>query len=156
MGLFAIKLPDVGEGIAEAEIVDWNVVVGDVVREDDVLAVVMTDKANIEIPSSVSGEVVWLGGQVGDILAIGADLIRLEIAGDGNMAAHADVETPRAKLEAHATPATEVAELSAAFALSLEMGARLEDVAATIHAHPTLSEAFHEACLRTLGHSLHI
>ncbi len=49
-----------------------------------------------------------------------------------------------------------VAELSAAFALSLEMGARLEDVAATIHAHPTLSEAFHEACLRTLGHSLHI
>lgn len=109
MGLFAIKLPDVGEGIAEAEIVEWNVVVGDVVREDDVLAVVMTDKANIEIPSSVSGEVVWLGGQVGDILAIGADLIRLEIAGDGNMAAHADVETPRAKLEAHATPATEAA-----------------------------------------------
>ena len=49
-----------------------------------------------------------------------------------------------------------VSELSATFALALEMGATLDDIAATVHAHPTLSEGFHEACLRTLGHAIHI
>lgn len=51
MGLHKIQMPDVGEGITEAEVVGWNVKVGDVVREDDVLAEVMTDKATVEIPS---------------------------------------------------------------------------------------------------------
>ncbi|MCB1399913.1 MAG: dihydrolipoyl dehydrogenase, partial [Rhodobacteraceae bacterium] len=49
-----------------------------------------------------------------------------------------------------------VSEMAGGFALALEMGARLEDVAGTIHAHPTRAEALHEACLRTLGHALHI
>ena len=52
-----IKLPDVGEGIAEAELVEWHVKVGDIVREDDLIAAVMTDKATVEIPSPVEGEV---------------------------------------------------------------------------------------------------
>ena len=56
-----IKLPDVGEGVAEAELVEWHVKVGDLVREDAVLAAVMTDKATVEIPSPADGEVVWLG-----------------------------------------------------------------------------------------------
>ena len=85
MGSFVIKLPDVGEGIAEAELIEWHVAVGDVVREDDVLAVVMTDKANIEIPSSVEGRITHLGGEIGDKLAIGAELVRLEVSGDGNV-----------------------------------------------------------------------
>ncbi|MGI9520815.1 MAG: dihydrolipoamide acetyltransferase family protein [Hyphomicrobiaceae bacterium] len=85
MGVYAIKLPDVGEGIAEAELIEWNVAVGDVVREDDVIASVMTDKANIEIPSSVSGKVLWLGADIGHMVAVGADLIRLEIDGEGNV-----------------------------------------------------------------------
>ena len=85
MGEFVIKLPDVGEGIAEAEIVEWNVKVGDLVNEDDPLVSVMTDKATVELPSPVSGKVLWLGATVGDVLAIGSDLVRLEIEGEGNV-----------------------------------------------------------------------
>ncbi len=84
MGIFAIRLPDVGEGIAEAELVEWHVNVGDVVREDDVLAAVMTDKAAVEVPSSVDGKVLALGGNIGDMIAIGAVLIRIEVDGEGN------------------------------------------------------------------------
>ncbi len=84
MGEFVIKLPDVGEGIAEAEVVEWNVKVGDLVQEDDPLVSVMTDKATVELPSPVSGKVLWLGALVGDVLAIGSDLVRLEVEGEGN------------------------------------------------------------------------
>jgi 2-oxoisovalerate dehydrogenase E2 component (dihydrolipoyl transacylase) len=85
MGTYAIKLPDVGEGVAEAELIEWSVAVGDIVRADDVLATVMTDKANIEIPSSVDGKVEWLGGEPGDTLAVGSVLIRLQVEGEGNV-----------------------------------------------------------------------
>ena len=78
-----IKLPDVGEGIAEAELVEWHVKVGDIVREDDLLAAVMTDKATVEIPSPVDGEVVWVGADIGDTVAIGSALVRLKVAGEG-------------------------------------------------------------------------
>src|SRR5262249_2339414 len=73
-----IKLPDVGEGVAEAELVEWHVKLGDVVREDATLAAVMTDKATVEIPSPVDGEIVWLGAKVGDVIAVGSDLVRLK------------------------------------------------------------------------------
>jgi 2-oxoisovalerate dehydrogenase E2 component (dihydrolipoyl transacylase) len=91
MGIFTIKMPDVGEGIAEAELVEWNVSIGDEVREDDVLAAVMTDKATVEIPSSVAGTVQWLGGDIGETIAVGADLIRIEIDGADNFD-HANVD----------------------------------------------------------------
>ena len=55
MGIHIIKMPDIGEGIAEVELVAWHVQVGDMVKEDQILADVMTDKATVEIPSSVSG-----------------------------------------------------------------------------------------------------
>ena len=100
MGVFAIRLPDVGEGIAEAELVEWHVKVGDVVREDDVLAAVMTDKAAVEVPSSVDGKVLELGGEIGDMMAIGAVLIRIEVDGDGNEAEGAAPEAaPAPKVE---------------------------------------------------------
>src|SRR5262249_26033311 len=92
MGLYAIKLPDIGEGVAEAEIVEWRVGIGDLVKQDDVVVAVMTDKATVEIPSVATGTVVWRGGEVGDKLAIGSDLLRLEVAGEGNVADH---KTPR-------------------------------------------------------------
>lgn len=76
-----IKLPDVGEGITEAEVVEWNVAVGDTVAEDDVLGAVMTDKAAVDIPSPVAGVVAALGGEVGDILAVGADYVTLQLDG---------------------------------------------------------------------------
>ena len=84
MGTRIIKMPDVGEGVAEAEIVEWHVEVGQSVLEDQILAAVMTDKATVEIPSPVAGKVVALGGEVGSMLAVGAELVRLEVAGEGN------------------------------------------------------------------------
>ena len=83
MGTRIIKMPDVGEGVAEAEVVEWHVKVGQSVLEDQILAAVMTDKATVEIPSPVAGTVVALGGEVGSVLAVGAELVRLEVAGGG-------------------------------------------------------------------------
>ena len=85
MGEHMIKLPDVGEGVAEAELVEWMVEIGEGVREDDVLAAVMTDKATVEIPSPVDGKVIWRGAAIGDVMAVGAPLIRLEVEGAGNV-----------------------------------------------------------------------
>ncbi|MDQ2187531.1 dihydrolipoamide acetyltransferase family protein [Alcaligenaceae bacterium A4P071] len=84
MGIHIIKMPDIGEGIAEVELAGWHVKVGDVVAEDQPLADVMTDKATVEIPSPVVGTVVSLGGQEGDVMAVGGELIRLEVEGAGN------------------------------------------------------------------------
>lgn len=89
-----IKLPDVGEGIAEAELVEWHVKVGDIVREDDLLAAVMTDKATVEIPSPVEGEVTWVGAEVGDTVAIGSAIVKLKVAGEGAAAEEAPAEKP--------------------------------------------------------------
>jgi 2-oxoisovalerate dehydrogenase E2 component (dihydrolipoyl transacylase) len=83
MGEHIIKLPDVGEGVAEAELVEWHVEVGELVREDTILAAVMTDKATVEIPSPVDGKVAWLGAKVGDSVAVGAPLVKLEVEGEG-------------------------------------------------------------------------
>ncbi len=111
MGEHIIKLPDVGEGVAEAELVEWHVKVGDLVREDTVLAAVMTDKATVEIPSPVDGEILWLGAEIGDTVAIGSPLVRLKVAGEGNAKPQSgDVEAvaadPPAKLP---TPKPEAA-----------------------------------------------
>lgn len=86
MAEHVIKLPDVGEGVAEAELVEWHVKVGDLVREDTVLAAVMTDKATVEIPSPVDGEVTWLGAEIGETIAVGMPIVKLEVAGDGPVA----------------------------------------------------------------------
>jgi 2-oxoisovalerate dehydrogenase E2 component (dihydrolipoyl transacylase) len=86
MGIHVIKMPDLGEGIAEVEVVAWRVKPGDAIQEDQVLADVMTDKATVEIPSPVHGTVLNLGGAVGQSLAVGAELIRLEVEGAGNVA----------------------------------------------------------------------
>src|SRR3984885_11813406 len=73
-----VKVPDIGEGTTEAEIVAWLVKIGDTVTEEDPLAEVMTDKATVEIPSPVAGTVVALNGKVGEKLAVGSDLVVLE------------------------------------------------------------------------------
>lgn len=80
MSEFVLHMPDVGEGVAEAELVEWHVKPGDPVREDTVLAAVMTDKATVEIPSPVAGVVTWLAAEVGDLIAVKAPLVRIEIA----------------------------------------------------------------------------
>lgn len=96
MGIHAIRMPDIGEGIAEAEIAEWLVKPGDTLREDDPMVAVMTDKATVEIPSPVTGTVVWQAGQPGDVIAVGAELIRLEVDGPGNVAGDAGAAAPAA------------------------------------------------------------
>ncbi|WP_129973997.1 MULTISPECIES: dihydrolipoamide acetyltransferase family protein [unclassified Pseudomonas] len=85
MGTHVIKMPDIGEGIAEVELSQWHVKVGDLVVEDQVLADVMTDKAMVDIPSPVHGKVIALGGQPGEVMAVGSILISIEVEGAGNL-----------------------------------------------------------------------
>ena len=82
MARFTFNLPDIGEGIAEAEIVDWHVKIGDRVEEDGRLADMMTDKATVEMESPVAGTVVELAGEVGDTIAIGGMLVVIETEGE--------------------------------------------------------------------------
>ncbi|MEA3010648.1 MAG: hypothetical protein QOJ91_2340 [Sphingomonadales bacterium] len=83
MARFEFKLPDIGEGIAEAEIVQWHVAVGDSVKEDQQLADMMTDKATVEMESPVAGKVLQLAGEVGDQIPIGSVLVVIETEGEG-------------------------------------------------------------------------
>lgn len=87
MARYSFRLPDIGEGIAEAEIVAWHVKVGDRIEEDAQLADMMTDKATVEMESPVSGVVVELAGEVGDMVAIGSTLAVIETEGDGEVEA---------------------------------------------------------------------
>ncbi|MHC8320708.1 dihydrolipoamide acetyltransferase family protein [Pseudomonas sp. GB2N2] len=89
MGTHVIKMPDIGEGIAEVELSVWHVKVGDMVVEDQVLADVMTDKAMVDIPSPVHGKVIALGGVPGEVMAVGSILISIEVEGAGNVKASA-------------------------------------------------------------------
>src|SRR5437660_8762305 len=81
MARYEFKLPDIGEGIAEAEIVAWHVKPGDTVEEDQQLADLMTDKATVEMESPVAGTVIEVAGEVGDKLAIGSVLAVIETEG---------------------------------------------------------------------------
>src|ERR1051325_6392083 len=105
MARFTFKLPDIGEGISEAEIVAWHVAVGDRVEEDQNLADMMTDKATVEMESPVAGTVVELAGEVGDQVAIGAALVVIETdadAGDAGGEVKAEVENPAKVAEVEA------------------------------------------------------
>src|SRR6185503_6753159 len=81
MARYEFKLPDIGEGIAEAEIVAWHVKVGDTIKEDQQLADMMTDKATVEMESPVAGKVLELAGEVGDQVPIGSVLVVIETEG---------------------------------------------------------------------------
>ena len=84
MGIYAFRLPDIGEGVVEGEVVEWMVEVGQVVKEDDAILSVMTDKATVEIPAPVDGKVISRKGEPGDIIAVGQICIEFEVEGKGN------------------------------------------------------------------------
>ncbi|MBK1976726.1 pyruvate dehydrogenase, partial [Brevundimonas diminuta] len=84
MGRYVLKLPDVGEGTAEAELVAWHVKVGDTVAEDQIVADVMTDKATVELTSPVAGVVTALHGEPGQMMAVRGPLAEFEVEGEGN------------------------------------------------------------------------
>jgi len=79
MSTHVVKVPDIGEGIAEVELVLWHVEAGDTVVADQTLVDVMTDKATVEVPSPVAGRVLALSGNAGDKLAVGSELIRIAV-----------------------------------------------------------------------------
>jgi 2-oxoisovalerate dehydrogenase E2 component (dihydrolipoyl transacylase) len=107
MGRFVFKLPDVGEGTAEAELVGWHVKVGDVVAEDQIVADVMTDKATVEITAPVSGKVVALHGEPGAMVPVRGPLVEFEVEGAGNAE---DAPTSAAPAVAKPDPAPVVVE----------------------------------------------
>jgi 2-oxoisovalerate dehydrogenase E2 component (dihydrolipoyl transacylase) len=110
MGTHVIKMPDIGEGIAEVELSVWHVKVGDMVVEDQVLADVMTDKAMVDIPSPVHGKVIALGGVPGEVMAVGSILISIEVEGAGNVKESAQPAVAAAVKEAPiAAPKVEAA-----------------------------------------------
>ncbi len=109
MGTFAFKMPDIGEGVVEGEVVEWMVAVGDTVKEDDPILSVMTDKATVEIPSPVDGTVTKVVGEAGDILPVGVVCIEFEVDGAGNASASEEAPAkkaaPEPKEEAAPAPA---------------------------------------------------
>jgi 2-oxoisovalerate dehydrogenase E2 component (dihydrolipoyl transacylase) len=160
MGTYIIKTPDIGEGIAEVELVAWHVKEGDTVVADQVLADVMTDKATVEIPSPVAGRVLTLGGSIGRAVAVGSELIRLEVEGEGNLKAGA------APAAGTAGPAAQPAQLPAApvlptFAVPppLDAGERVRQAieaaaaaaAVTQPAAPSNARSLHPPCAGAPG-----
>ncbi|WP_042426247.1 dihydrolipoamide acetyltransferase family protein [Comamonas granuli] len=113
MGIYVIRVPDIGEGIAEVELVSWHVQPGDRVSEDQHLADVMTDKATVEVPSPTHGKVLALGGSPGQVMAVGAELVRLEVEGEGNLKENA---APAPVQQAPAAPVSVAAVAPAAAA----------------------------------------
>src|SRR3989337_826982 len=97
MGIYRFKLPGIGRGIAEAEIVAWHVKVGDRVEEDQQLADMMTDKATVEMESPVAGTVTKLAGEVGDPIAIGSVLVEIETEGAEAPSPETTTEQPLAE-----------------------------------------------------------
>lgn len=110
MGRYHFRLPDVGEGVAEAEIVVWHVKVGDQVREDQSLVDVMTDKATVDMTSPVDGIVTALHGEIGAMMPVGTVLIELEVEGSGNVAEGQNAVAPPPAPTT--TPSSAVAEES--------------------------------------------
>jgi len=132
MGRFVFKLPDVGEGTAEAELVAWHIAVGDMVEEDQLIAEVMTDKATVELTSPVSGKVTALHGEPGAQSAVGSPLVEFEVEGAGNAAASpepvAPAKAPEPVAKVETAPERAAAPVSEAPAAAGTYVFRLPDV----------------------------
>ncbi|MDP3550788.1 MAG: dihydrolipoamide acetyltransferase family protein [Novosphingobium sp.] len=105
MGRYHFRLPDVGEGVAEAEVVVWHVQPGDRIKEDQSLVDVMTDKATVDMTSPVDGIVTAIHGEIGSMLPVGSVLVELEVEGEGNVSATAEARPAAAPPAAAPTPA---------------------------------------------------
>ena len=115
MSQFTFKMPDLGEGTVDAEIVTWHTKPGDMVSEDQLIVEVMTDKAAVEVPAPVSGRVISVTGSPGDKVAVGSPLIVFELADDGKAPASvATAAPPAAKPIATAAPAPSAPPVTAA------------------------------------------
>ena len=105
MSEFIFKLPDLGEGTVESEIGEWFIRVGDQVSEEDVVGTMMTDKAAVELSSPVSGTVLKLAGEPGDIVAVGAALVVIDTDGTAAPVAETASAEPKSEPESEPEPA---------------------------------------------------
>lgn len=117
MSEFTFKLPDLGEGMVEAEIAEWMVKIGDTIQEEDPICAMLTDKAAVELTAPVAGKVLFVAGEEGDMVAVGSALIVLETAGadataEENPEVTLDSKPESADEKKPATPATETASVS--------------------------------------------
>lgn len=131
MGYFSFKLPDLGEGIVESEISAWHIKPGDVVEEDQHIVDVMTDKANVEVGSPVSGKVVSLACAAGEMLAVGHELVGFDVAGDATVTdAEIPVEVKKTVPEPAPPVVVNVSEFNGTVLASpsVRQGARDEDI----------------------------
>ncbi|HWU96283.1 MAG TPA: dihydrolipoamide acetyltransferase family protein [Sphingomonas sp.] len=146
MARFTFRLPDIGEGIAEAEIVAWHVKVGDKVSEDQQVADMMTDKATVEMESPVSGVVVELAGEVGEMVAIGSGLMVIEVEGDDVAATPVEEQ-----VEAETPGVEEVAESQETVRPGPVEG-RQAASEAPVEARPSTSSGRTEAVVEPVAH----
>ena len=137
MSTYTFNLPDIGEGIAEAEIVKWHIKVGDVVAEDDQLADVMTDKATVEMEAPVSGKIIAVAGEEGDIIAIGSMLVEIEVEGDVDLEELEDLEASDGD--------SEMADNVKSDAMTSEQDIELKDKMENAPVAPTVEKQSEEA-----------
>lgn len=123
MSRYVFKMPDLGEGTVEAEIVEWKVKAGDRVSEDQVIAEVMTDKAAVEVSAPVSGTVVSVTGQPGDMVAVGSELVVFDT--DGSAAAPAAAQAVKLDVAAGATVTASAAATVKATAAAAQPAGRV-------------------------------
>lgn len=138
MAKFTFNMPDVGEGVAEAEVVEWHVKVGDRVEEDQHLVDVMTDKATIDIESPVAGVVTALAGEVGDTIAIGAMLLVIETEGE---VSEAEAEAAAEQVEDEMSDAPTSEEIAERIEVETSDAGDQEDAAALVEPTPARAEA---------------
>jgi 2-oxoisovalerate dehydrogenase E2 component (dihydrolipoyl transacylase) len=138
MGQYLFRLPDIGEGVAEAEIVAWHIKPGDHVREDQPLLDVMTDKATVDMTSPVDGTVVALHGDVGGMAPVGSVLVEMDVAGEAQAAGNPTEKDVIENARAGEVKAVPVAAINpdptaspATRRRAMEWGIRLEDVPGT-------------------------
>jgi len=159
MARYSFRLPDIGEGIAEAEIVAWHVKIGERVEEDSQLADMMTDKATVEMESPVSGVVVELAGEVGDLIPIGSTLAVIETDGDGDVEAPAntpaeqqiEAETPGAEEVSVAEVAVPAPVATPAPAPAPVPAPATAPVTSAVHSRPVLASPAVRARAKDLG-----
>jgi 2-oxoisovalerate dehydrogenase E2 component (dihydrolipoyl transacylase) len=133
MGIYRFRLPDIGEGVTEAELAAWHVKPGDSITEDQPLADVMTEKATVEIPSPVTGIVRALHGQVGDRIAIGSTFVELETETRDTAPAQQPAPQPAAQQPppAHEPPTESPLAAPATRHRARELGLALETIPGT-------------------------
>ena len=163
MGRFVFKLPDVGEGIAEEEVVSWHVAVGSAVAEDDPLVDVMTDKATVEIPSPRAGRVLAITGGPGDKVRVGAELLVLDVDNDEAVLPQDEAASPGAAVAPLAAPTIPAAAASAGPLLTVAKARRTPQAsvrekieASAASARPTGAKPLASPAVRRRAHELGI